>query len=104
MPLNDAHLGGLILKKMKTTQEVFKDVLEELGFDGYRPKDLTNSDYWMCTTLSMERFANQFITPQDNVIKEEIDFKSKLYNVVFDDGFSSQEKVYELKQLFLNQD
>lgn len=42
---------------MKTSQEVFKEVLEELGFAGYKPDQMTNSDYWLCTCTAMERFA-----------------------------------------------
>lgn len=42
---------------MKTPQEVFKEVLEELGFAGYKPNQMTNSDYWLCTCTAMERYA-----------------------------------------------
>ena len=92
---------------MKTTREVFTEVLEELGFDGYKPKDLTNSDYLIVTTLAMERFSNQFINLDSKVyssLNREVSFKSKIYQVLFEEGVSSQEKVYELKQLFLNQE
>lgn len=92
---------------MKTAQEVFTEVLEELGFDGYKPKDLTNSDYWTATTLAMERFSNQFINLDSkvyNALNNEVSFKSKIYQVLFEDGASSQEKIYELKQLFLSQE
>jgi hypothetical protein len=42
---------------MKTSSEVFKEVLIELGFAGYKPSQMTNSDYWLCTTTAMERYA-----------------------------------------------
>ena len=42
---------------IKTTHEVFKDVLEELGFSDYKPNQMTNSDYWLCTCTAMERYA-----------------------------------------------
>lgn len=42
---------------MKTPQEVFKEVLEDLGFAGYKPDQMTNSDYWLCTCTAMERYA-----------------------------------------------
>ena len=42
---------------MKTTQEIFKEVLEELGFAEYKPDQMTNSDYWLCTCTAMERYA-----------------------------------------------
>ena len=28
---------------MKNTQEIFKKVLDELGFSGYKPSEMTNS-------------------------------------------------------------
>jgi len=42
---------------IKTTHEVFKDVLEDLGFADYKPNQMTNSDYWLCTCTAMERYA-----------------------------------------------
>ena len=42
---------------MKTTNEVFKEVLVELGFDKCKPSEMSNSDYWLCTTTAMERYA-----------------------------------------------
>ena len=42
---------------MKTTSEVFKEVLIELGFAGHKPSQMSNSDYWLCTTTAMERYA-----------------------------------------------
>lgn len=55
---------------MKTTTEIFKEVLEELGFAGYKPSQMTNSDYWLCTCAAMERYAEQFkISSNPLVIK-----------------------------------
>jgi len=31
--------------------------LEELGFADYKPNQMTNSDYWLCTCTAMERYA-----------------------------------------------
>jgi len=45
---------------MKSAHEIFKEVLIELGFDGYKPNDMTNSDYWLCTATAMEKYAEQF--------------------------------------------
>ena len=45
---------------MKTTQEVFKEILTETGFGNYKPSEMSNSDYWMCTEKAMERYANEF--------------------------------------------
>ena len=64
--LHDIAIGlsdNVPLKKLKdaedikTTHEVFKDVLEELGFADYKPNQMTNSDYWLCTCTAMERYA-----------------------------------------------
>lgn len=44
---------------MKTTQEVFKETLEELGFANHKPSQMTNSDYWLCTNTAMEKYANE---------------------------------------------
>lgn len=44
---------------MKTTREVFKETLDKLGFSGYKPNEMTNSDYWLCTTTAMEEYRNQ---------------------------------------------
>lgn len=39
----------------------------------------------------------------DKTSKEkEVDFKSSVHNILFDDKSSSQEKIYDLKRLFLN--
>ena len=45
---------------MKTTNVIFKEVLDELGFSGCKPSEMSNSDYWMCTEKAMERYAEQF--------------------------------------------
>ena len=44
---------------MKTTSEVFKEALDELGFSGHKPSEMTNSDYWLCTCTAMEEYAKQ---------------------------------------------
>ena len=43
---------------MKTSSEVFIEVLVDLGFSEYKPSQMTNSDYWLCTCTAMERYAN----------------------------------------------
>jgi hypothetical protein len=50
---------------MKTTNEIFKEVLDELGFSGYKPSQMSNSDYWMCTERAMEKYAKQTQQEQD---------------------------------------
>lgn len=52
--------SAFILKIMKTTHEVFKEILTETGFGNYKPSEMSNSDYWMCTEKAMERYAEQF--------------------------------------------
>ena len=42
---------------LKTPKEVFEEVLIELGFADYKPSQMTNSDYWLCTITAMERYA-----------------------------------------------
>ena len=42
---------------LKTPQEIFKEVITELGFHNYKPSEMTNSDYWLCTCKAMERYA-----------------------------------------------
>jgi hypothetical protein len=46
--------------RFKPTQEVFRLTLEELGFANHKPSQMTNSDYWMCTSTAMKNYANQF--------------------------------------------
>lgn len=45
---------------MKSTATIFKEILTETGFGNYKPSEMSNSDYWMCTEKAMERYANQF--------------------------------------------
>jgi hypothetical protein len=45
---------------MKTTKEVFKETLKELGFANHKPSQMTNCDYWLCTNIAMENYAKQF--------------------------------------------
>jgi hypothetical protein len=45
---------------MKSPHEIFKEVLTELGFYGYKQSEMSNSDNWLCTTTAMERYADQF--------------------------------------------
>lgn len=44
---------------MKTPEEVFKQVLISLGFADHKPSQMTNSDYWLCTTTAMQEYADQ---------------------------------------------
>jgi hypothetical protein len=61
---------------MKTTNEIFKEVLDELGFSGYKPSQMSNSDYWMCTERAMEKYAKQTQQEQDKKMYSEEDMKS----------------------------
>lgn len=45
---------------MKTTHRVFKETLTETGFGNYKPSQMSNSDYWMCTEKAMDRYADEF--------------------------------------------
>lgn len=45
--------------KVLTARETFLEVLKQLGFSKKLPFQMSNSDYWLCTTTAMERFANQ---------------------------------------------
>lgn len=44
---------------MKTTREVFKETLDKLGFSRYKPSEMTNSDYWLCTCTAMDEYTKQ---------------------------------------------
>jgi len=50
---------------MKSTNEIFKEVLIDLGFANHKPSELSNSDYWMATEKAMEIYAEQFKTKAD---------------------------------------
>lgn len=56
---------------MKTTEEVFEEVLKELGFDGYKPSQMTNSDYWMCTNTAMKRFAESYYQSKIDAVTDD---------------------------------
>jgi hypothetical protein len=67
---------------MKTTSEVFKEVLIELGFAGYKPSQMTNSDYWLCTTTAMERYAK--LVKNCNIPDVSKSLPIKKYEIDFD--------------------
>jgi len=75
---------------MKSTREVFKDVLTETGFGNYKPSEMSNSDYWMCTQKAMERYAEQVSK------HESVDFSKYIRNGKdhFNNGYST-EMVYD---------
>lgn len=59
----------------KTSSQIFKEVLNELGFAGHKPDQMTNSDYWLCTCTAMERYADyKSEEPKGNlkILKEEL--------------------------------
>ena len=45
---------------MKNTADIFKETLKELGFADHLPNQMSNSDYWLCTTTAMVNYAKQF--------------------------------------------
>ena len=47
-------------KQIKSTVDIFKETLVDLGFAGYKPSEMSNSDYWMCTCTAMEKYHAQF--------------------------------------------
>lgn len=57
---------------MKTTKEVFRSVLKELGFDGHKPSQMSNSDYWLCTNTAMEKFAEHHHQSKIDAITDEM--------------------------------
>jgi hypothetical protein len=72
---------------MKTTQELFKEVLEDLGFAGYKPSEMSNSDYWLCTNTAMQKYADQQLAIQRVSQQREllIDFAETYQNCHLDD-------------------
>jgi len=74
---------------MKTTHEVFKEVLKELGFDGFKPDQMTNSDYWLCSNTAMKRFAEAYHNSKiDAVTEEEIHVacEQRKYSITYNSG------------------
>lgn len=62
---------------MKTTATVFKEVLEDLGFSNYKPSEMTNSDYFLCTYTAMNVFAKHFSDQQTEKLKKDLEEKDK---------------------------
>jgi len=52
---------------MRTPQEVFKQALEKLGFANHKPSQMTNSDYWLCTTTAMTLYAEEACKEQKRI-------------------------------------
>jgi len=44
---------------MKTAEAVFKQALDQLGFSSHKPSEMSNSDYWLCTSTAMQLYARQ---------------------------------------------
>jgi len=65
---------------MKTTNEIFKEVLIDLGFADHKPSELSNSDYWMATEKAMELYAEQFKIKADKWDKLDSDI-GKYYEI-----------------------
>lgn len=71
---------------MKTSREVFKETLERLGFSNYKPSEMSNSDYWMCSNEAMKEYSNiknKMLLEENQALKSEID---KSYNKGFKDA------------------
>lgn len=64
---------------MKTTKEVFRSVLKELGFERHKPSQMSNSDYWMCTETAMKKYAEQFHRHRVEGVTDEMIWKKYLY-------------------------
>jgi len=43
---------------MDNRNEVFKKVLTDLGFHDYKPSQMSNSDYWLCTNTAMQSYSD----------------------------------------------
>jgi len=44
---------------MKTAEEYYLQAIKELGFDGYKHSEMTNSDNHLCTIHAMKLYANK---------------------------------------------
>lgn len=85
--------------KTLTEQEVFKKVLEDLGFADYKPSEMTNSDYWMCTCKAMQEFSaqqNKSLTDKVAEKEREIIFHSNHANELLS-SLSIQKELVEEK-------
>lgn len=94
--------------KKKTEQEVFADTIIELGFAGYKPSQMTNSDYWLCTCTAMRKYAYQE-SKADSIkfalwiSKNEYSKRKythpnhigKWFSIIQDTGYLSDEGLYE---------
>lgn len=60
---------------MKTPQEVFKQTLEALGFANHKPSEMSNSDYWLCTTTAMVTYAEMCCELQKQKCNEKAEIK-----------------------------
>lgn len=61
------------MNKEKNSADIFKEVLDDLGFSGYKPHQMTNSDYWLCTTKAMEVYAKYTTSLKSSPTDEEIE-------------------------------
>lgn len=61
------------MNKEKNSADIFKEVLDDLGFSGYKPHQMTNSDYWLCTTKAMEVYAEYTASLKSSPTDEEIE-------------------------------
>lgn len=54
---------------MKTTNEILKETLDEKGFSGYLPSQMSNSDWHMITNNAMEAYAKETLPTDEEVTK-----------------------------------
>lgn len=46
---------------MKSPEQIFLEVLKELGFEYHKPSEMSNSDYYMVTMESMKKFGKECV-------------------------------------------
>lgn len=78
----------------KTTQEVFHDTLIKLGFANHKPSQMTNSDYWLCTTTAMEEYGRLRVS---HALRSAVmpDVSDKAIDIIANVEWFSWEKPYK---------
>jgi hypothetical protein len=88
------------MSEFKGTNKVFKEVLIELGFDGYKPSEMSNSDYWMCTEKAMLNYSQQQLSELKEQRDEMLQMLEKIIKqadeVIRLDSIGASETYYQL--------
>lgn len=75
------HIKGNGGIGMLSAEEIFSQVLIDLGFAGYKPSEMSNSDYWLCTCTAMRIYRNQGIQQASEVCSEMLTDGFRISNV-----------------------